>query len=32
MKYRTVIVDGGLGLRWMKELIQHCVARQKEMK
>ena len=30
MKYRTVMVDGGLGLTWINELNQHSVARQKK--
>ena len=32
MKYRTVMVDGGLGLTWINELNQHSVARQKKRK
>ena len=32
MKYRTLIVDGGLELMWMNEQNQHCVARLKETK
>ena len=30
MKYRTVIVDGGLELTWMNEQNQHYLARQKK--